>query len=172
MAVDYDDWLQWELWSLETAVLLLHGVDPDTAEGEALKKLCKSNIKPRPKIAREVKATFYKANSAIRVGNLPHWGGHVAPLVFLRWAKGKNFALPENLDNFLDLHPEDTKPQLENSLTETERNSLLKMILGMAKARYGYDSKNPRNPATGGNKDSIYADLAKYELDILKTVIA
>lgn len=86
--------------------------------------------------------------------------------MFLQWAKSKNFALPEKLNNFLSLHSENAKAQPEKPLTENERNSLLKMILGMAKAKYGYDSKNPRNPATGGNRDSILDDLQKHDLAV------
>jgi hypothetical protein len=175
MAVDYEDWLQWALWPLDVAVLLLHGIDPDSEQGELLKKLCKSNTKPRPKIAREVKATFHKADSAIRGGKLSYHSGRgveLEPLVLLQWAKSKDLALPEKLDNFLSLHSENTDPQLEKPLTESERNSLLKMILGMATAKYGYDSKNPRNLATGEHKyDSIHADLEKQELNVSSDTI-
>jgi hypothetical protein len=149
MAVDYEDWLQYELWALDIAVLLLHEIEPNSEEGELLKKLCESNIKPGPKIAREVKTTFLKVNSAICAGKLPYWGSSVEPLVFLQWAKSKNFALPEKLNNFLSLHSENAKSQPEKPLTESERYSLLKMILGMARAKYGYDSKKLRIVVAG-----------------------
>jgi hypothetical protein len=45
------------------------------------------------------------------------------------------------------------------SLTETERNSMLRLILGMAIHGYGYDPDSGRNTATGSKNRSIKAAL-------------
>jgi hypothetical protein len=116
--------------------LLLHGIDPDSEKGELLKKLLKSNIKPRPKIAREVKATFNKVDSTIRGGKLSYHSGsgvELEPLVFLQWAKSKGFVLPEKLDNVLSLYSENTKPQLEKPLSTRERRTFLVIIAAALK---------------------------------------
>jgi hypothetical protein len=46
-----------------------------------------------------------------------------------------------------------------NQISENERNSLLKLVLGMAIDAYGYDVNTPRNSTTGG-KNGISARLA------------
>lgn len=56
-----------------------------------------------------------------------------------------------------------SKPKI---LTETERNTMLKLIIGMAIAAYKYDPQAQRNPATGDNKGSIKASLDRYGITI------
>ena len=56
-------------------------------------------------------------------------------------------------------------------LPEAERNTMLKIILGMAKAAYGYDPSVIRNPATGSNKASIRAGLQSVGLDVTEDTI-
>lgn len=50
-------------------------------------------------------------------------------------------------------------------LTETERNIMLKLIIGMAIDAYGYDPHNSRNSATGG-KNGISAKLQVHDISI------
>ena len=52
--------------------------------------------------------------------------------------------------------------QQSENLRETERDSLLKIILGMAIAKYGYNPLTKRNPVTGENAGSIHYDLDRY----------
>lgn len=49
---------------------------------------------------------------------------------------------------------------------ETEKTTMLKMLLGMAMAVYDYDPTSQKNVATGSNKGSIKYDLGKYGLKI------
>lgn len=58
------------------------------------------------------------------------------------------------------------KPILTPSLSESEKATMLRLILGMAMGAYDYDPDETRNPATGSNKGSIKADLEKYGLTI------
>jgi hypothetical protein len=168
--VGYGWWLQYALWPLDDAVLLLCEIDPKAERASLLKEAFKRDTEPNDEGDREVYATYRKAESAIHASVLVCEDNEVRPLEFLRWARRHRFPLPEELAAFLI--SKDKKPQAargekgEKPLTESERNSLLKMILGMARAKYGYDSKRPRNPATGGSRDSIYEDLQKYELDV------
>ena len=53
-----------------------------------------------------------------------------------------------------------------DSLSESERNSLLKLVLGMAISAYEYDPDSQRNTATGGNKRSRADDLSKVDLNL------
>lgn len=58
-----------------------------------------------------------------------------------------------------------SKPQV-NELTETERNSMLKIILGMAVHKYKYTIGASRNEATGTNKNSIKHSVEMLGLKI------
>lgn len=51
-----------------------------------------------------------------------------------------------------------------DKLPESERESLVKLALGMAVGGYSYDPSNKRNAATGDNRGSIAADLARIGL--------
>lgn len=54
----------------------------------------------------------------------------------------------------------------DEELLESERSSLYKMVLGMATSKYGYKPEENRNSATGGNNNSIKADLEKKGLNL------
>jgi hypothetical protein len=49
---------------------------------------------------------------------------------------------------------------------EVEKNTMLKLILGMAISAYGFDPREPKNSATGSNKGSIKYDLNDAGLSI------
>lgn len=50
---------------------------------------------------------------------------------------------------------------------QRERNTLLKIVLGMARDAYGYDpSAGKKNPATGKGPDSIHAALLRFGLEV------
>lgn len=53
---------------------------------------------------------------------------------------------------------------INDDLSETERNTMLKLIIGMAIDAYGYDPDGKKNPATGNNNGSIKAALEKLGL--------
>ena len=48
----------------------------------------------------------------------------------------------------------------------TERNTMLKLIIGMAKDAYGYDADKNRNDLTGNNKNSLSAKLQTHGISI------
>lgn len=57
-------------------------------------------------------------------------------------------------------------PAEPESLSTTERNTLYKMILGMAIQKYDFNPESRRNTATGENHGSICADLEKAGLQV------
>ncbi len=64
-----------------------------------------------------------------------------------------------------ELAPEDKRlPKI--TLPELERNTMLKVMLGMAIDGYGYDPSASRNPATGNKKGSIRAGLQSIGFDV------
>lgn len=58
------------------------------------------------------------------------------------------------------------EPEQEKPLLETERERLLKILLGMALDKYGYVPGQKRNSATGENNGSIHAALQQHGLNV------
>jgi hypothetical protein len=56
--------------------------------------------------------------------------------------------------------------QSASKVTATERETLLKILLGMAIAAYQFDPVAKRNAATGSNRGSIAADLQRLGLAV------
>lgn len=78
---------------------------------------------------------------------------------------GSDFILlKEDVDTLLNnATPKAVEPKnIEtDELGTSERKTLLRLILGMAMQKYGYDPKAERNTATGTNSGSIAHDLQK-----------
>ena len=56
-------------------------------------------------------------------------------------------------------------------MSDTERDSLLKLLLGMSIDKYDYKVGETRNPATGENRDSINAALERLDLKLTSDTI-
>lgn len=69
------------------------------------------------------------------------------------------------LADFILNNKRDTQKELDH-LGQSERVSLLKMVLGMAISAYDYKPGLKRNAATGDNKRSISADLSRAGLSL------
>ena len=70
---------------------------------------------------------------------------------------------------FDDSPPEQTAPEpipSNDTLKESERDSLLKLVLGMAISKYGYNPQATKNAATGAKSGSIRSDIQSLGLDI------
>jgi hypothetical protein len=63
-----------------------------------------------------------------------------------------------------DIIESQARDDTPKDLSETERNTMLKLILGMAIDSYGYDPAKTKNSATGNNSGSIKAALEKIGL--------
>lgn len=71
-----------------------------------------------------------------------------------------------NLQRFLSEISGSTGQKHDDNIGDLERSSLLKMVLGMAISKYGYQPTALRNLATGENKGSINADLQRMGLSL------
>lgn len=75
-------------------------------------------------------------------------------------------------DELVSIIENHAKPKTNVDLSETERNTMLKLIVGMAIDAYGYDPDSKKNPATGNNNGSIKAALERVGLSAdEKTII-
>jgi hypothetical protein len=122
MSVDYEGELQYELWPLDKAVLLLCGINPNSKRASLLKESFETDTAPRGERGREVCTTYHRALSAIRAGVLVCENGEVRPLDFLRWARRRHFPLPEELATLLTSR--DRKTQAEKPLSIMTNNPL------------------------------------------------
>lgn len=86
--------------------------------------------------------------------------------------RGKLCVLTAELDKFLTNLVKIEKPLPEpivsndKPLTETERNTMLTLILGMAVDAYGYDPTQVRSSLTGTGKDSLTVMLQTRGYDV------
>ena len=64
------------------------------------------------------------------------------------------------------LRQAETPQKDSESISESERNTVLKLIFGMAAAKYGFNHNSTRNAATGDKAGSISADLESLSLNI------
>jgi hypothetical protein len=74
----------------------------------------------------------------------------------------------KNIDKYVsaeDVARLSKKETVKNAFTDNERNTMLKLIIGMAINAYGYDPEDTRNKATG-DKNGIRAKLQTHGINI------
>lgn len=119
----------------------------DVGEEES-KKLVLKHKKERMKYLLDKKAPHYYP-----AGSLPEDSALVVRTEALR-----------EFERYLSEKSSEQKQ--DNFMPESEKSSLLKLVLGMAVASYGYDPKEKRNSASGDNSGSIADSLAAIGLNI------
>ena len=173
--IDVAHWGRMARWELEEAVVLALGRDPDSVSLKDLKSDTESEFGKQftkafrlAQRARE-HATFY----------FP-----IIPRDFVEWARTIEFPFPEDLaaevikasPNHINyrsiyepllaeheaalkeleqLKKQALEPPQEKALPTKERQTALKLIIGMAVEQYGYDPSQSRNDAVG----NIVSDL-------------
>jgi hypothetical protein len=177
---DYETWCKADLWTIRRGILLLLEVEeiPQkcTSFGEVY---FEENYKA---IADRFNKIWKVAESSIEEGVLnkrgkgfPTEDSKVSPSDFIAWAKLKNYAIPPQLELIKPVTQAETvnnqnhllkKETTKNDMTETERNTMLKLIIGMAIDAYGYEPDKPKNSASGNNKNSISAKLQTRGISI------
>jgi hypothetical protein len=180
--VDYEYWLLLDEWEEDDAVLLLHGIDPRSNEGEELKNLM-PYLRYSTSITDEgilqVRNVYELMRNSIRAGKLgrPVFGrfsrfkdAHIEPLEFLRWAKAKARPLPPEIDAFLA--SKSNKPLTDSNdnkpLATSERTSLLKILYVIAVKGYGNDLLHPHQLAREIQSDAEQLDISVNDDTIAK----
>lgn len=143
------------LWAMTDALLYLHGYKTNLHDDDKIRFL---RFKPTVQKARTYILDAQKTKALelydYRVESLtkpdtddfekqrdaPFYASRVKPKDFVEWAKTLPIKFPM-LDIFEEKNP---KP-----LSDKERTSLLKMVIGMAVDTYGYDPKTKRSPIAG-----------------------
>ena len=145
----FDHWLKLPYWTPEEAVSLLFGKEPTRVNLESLEEV--------DGFSSFVTNYHQRLEQVVRAIDAGLMQEQITPESLVRWAAQTGIEVPDELQELATYTHTDNK----DGLSETERTSLLKMILGMAVSKYGYQGDASRNPATGRNKGSIPSDLEK-----------
>lgn len=151
-SVDFDHWARLDSWTNKEAALLVHGKDPDQCRGVKLNT--RDNVPPG--FEKEGKFLRYlsRVNWHGRYGFHAHEIGSSPPYI-IRTALNAGWDInPQLLDSIsnrllkLDailqsLAEADTA---KSSVSPKERNTMLKLILGLACGGFGIDPSAERNP--------------------------
>lgn len=154
-------WRQRSLWPIDCAVLLLHRINPDSVRALVYKvafgvlegQLSNYQLDVLKRFGGDIMTDWHTSDSWRRAGDFAVLNGGVSPKEFIKLAIDKDVTVPEELQALVQ------KEEIEAPLNKSERESLLKMVLGMAVAKYGFDPRRSENDATGKNKESIWDDL-------------
>lgn len=158
-APDYNYWAKLSYWTIEQSTALLIGADPDAIlDGAALASSC-------PATARTAYLKIFRLlDSHIRMSGI---GSNISPTDILKWAAHTKIDAPQALVEAVRAQGRtliETRAQTvseEKPLGERERNTLLRMIIGMAIGGYGYDPEAGKSDVA----PTIFKDLDKLGLE-------
>jgi len=142
-------------WSAEEAVALILGKDPKRVNLINLDEYS-TTVSPFIQKYKNLKELI---DRTVEMEDLPE---RATPRQFVEWARKIDLEIPDELQKLATY----TDTKNKDGLSQNERTSMLKIILGMAVSKYKYQGEAARNAATGENKDSIPSDLEKIGLDL------
>lgn len=164
-------WLAAKAWNQYQATFLFCGLNPKSKEvclwdeyweNELLPKELKKETEKRefefdPDRMLHIRFKHILQSLALSVGGWQECTHmELGPKEWLMHAESMQIKLPEALEETIQVG---VSVMPDDHVSENERNSLLKMILGMAIAKYEYEIDGSRQAATGENRDSIHADI-------------
>ena len=160
---DFEYWSKAEYWTSDEAVAISFGKNPKVVTGEALK-----NYLGKAQFADNYLSRCDLLDRAIQSDRLPR---EIPPADFLEWAHQRSIPIPRELTDYLSAIEAALSQSSAKPLSDTGRDSLLKLVLGMSIDSYGYKVGETRNPATGENRDSIAAALERLDLKLTPDTI-
>jgi len=151
--LDYPFWAKMPRWTAEEAVALTLGISPSAAGNARLK-----TTTARYAIVATYKKFLKLVRRAEAAGCLNDGERGIVPAIYLAWAKQNDVNVPPDLQANVARYAKTRKPQAEaKPLMTRERETFLKILLGMALGGYGY---NPSAAKSSTTKE-IYDDLAR-----------
>jgi hypothetical protein len=160
---DFEYWSKAEYWTLDEAVAISFGRNPKVVTREALK-----NYLGKAQFADNYFSRCDLLDRAIQSDRLPK---EIPPADFLEWAHQRSIPIQRELTDYLSAIEATSSQSSAKPLSDTGRDSLLKLVLGMSIDSYGYKVGETRNPATGENRDSIAAALERLDLKLTPDTI-
>src|SRR5262245_50113135 len=155
---DFEHWGKAAFWTMDEAIALSFGKEPKRVTWKNVEQYVNTSL-----FASEYQR---RRDLLLRAAAFNHrLEGRVKPEDFLAWAKRLNLSIPPELKELQAQHQvaataRSAKP--EKSLSTRERESLLKLVIGMAVSGYGYDVKASRSE----QPSAIADDLAKIGLPL------
>lgn len=159
--VGFSFWAKMSLWTIEQSTALLISQDPDVIlDGSALASSCPA----------DVRVTYLKMfrllDSHIRISGI---GSNQPPIEIIEWALRAEVDPPMALVDAVRAQgrtlneareavraiSESEVLQKDKSLGERERNTLLRIIIGMAVRGYGYDPDAARSDISKAIADDL-----------------
>lgn len=157
--LDLDDhgcvhWSQCAHWTLHEAVALSLGGDPIALDKDSLMDCLDVDLP----VVWEYRRRTDLVNRAREAGEL---SDPTPPGRFLKWAKRRALEYPKELEEALEAHGH-TLVDGKKELGTRERQSLQKIIYGMAAAKYGYKPNGIKSSAV----QNICSDLAEQGVGV------
>lgn len=143
-----DHWLALDAWSMTEAALIFAGIHPEATKGRKINMGARPDTLPVDlQEAGRIRQIFSRAKLRGYVGYY-----NAAPVDFLNLADAKGIEFPEVLLDAMTAIAQRSKATVANSgqtepeLKEAERQSLYKIIIGLAVGAYAYtpDKRNAR----------------------------
>jgi len=174
---DFDHWSKMASWTPDEATALSLGKAPEVVSWEKIK----------PHVSESPFADQYakRRNLVLRAGDAKELGASILPGEFVAWADRKAIAVPAELKNAVRAAQQDVEDwerleterdalkekvanmEKEKPFASRERNTLYKIILGMAKKKYRYDDDAKRQHASV----AIAEDLKECGLSVTAQTI-
>ena len=151
---DFVHWSKAEYWTIDEGIALLLGKTPEVVNWESVRDY--ADVSPFVRRYAKIRDLALRAQGS---GQLPQ---RIEPLRLLDWAKRKGINSPVDLQERVTAasrahHSEvsvsalqSTKQKAlpeEKALLTRERDTLLKLVIGMAVKKYKYDPEANRGPA-------------------------
>jgi hypothetical protein len=148
---DHAYWSKFSFWTLEQSTVLLIGGDPDAMlDGGSLAASCPVGLRER------YQEMFRLLDSHIRMSGI---GFNQPPTEIINWAIHANVDPPQALveavraqgrtlietQTAARIKAENAAPEEDKPLRERERNTLLRIIIGIAVRGYAYDPDAARS---------------------------
>lgn len=159
MKIDHKYWAKMGFWTIEQSAALLIGEDPDTITvGGGLAASCPSETRFR------YQKMFRLLDSHIRMSGI---GSNNSPTEVIEWALHAKVDPPQALVDAVRaqgrslIETRAHSASEEKPLGERERNTLLRMIIGMAIGGYGYDPDAGKSDVA----PTVFKDLDKLGLE-------
>jgi len=127
--------MMYDVWSIDEAVTLSFNIDPDF-----MKAWLQNHGARETALYREYNERRELVSRAVEAGDLKP----LKPITFLRWAKGKNIPLPEEIVSlFKNTNKNSSKDvdqgEIAAAVHHRTRDAVYKLYLGIAKLHYGMD---------------------------------
>lgn len=149
--LDYRYWGAMGYWSPAEGAALLVGIDPNAVDDREFNEAA---------IFERFDKLRTHATRAAEVGSVPE---KCSPLQFIDWAHRSHVRVPAALRSAV------LKIAGKLKLDGRERDSILSLIISMAKAKYKYDPEDERSPATKAiQKDVELNGLEISDATVLK----